>query len=357
MPKQIDYRLAESKLTEALSLARADTELPVNWRSHVKAVFQMDAKTWTPVLGTLLLAKALNSSIDALSLKVDPANPGSYSARGLCHEVLVPAAREHGFSIRNTGREPMNNQPFFRYDRIDAIERSRNSEDRDYFVAIAREADLLSPGSALLAFAVFLREAIEQSPGIRVPALTVGEYTLNGTKVAVGDFLRADAQDRPLRLQAFAAACLDLQFDDVRSRRLNDPSRDAPGDVLAMSESHVLLTVEVRGKPVTSSDIGIFADACSNALIGRAIMFSDVPAQQAPETSSATDIRRNSSLELVAYSSAFQLLTSCLIWVSAPLPKALRLFAKRYLFRLEEIQASPTTLQEWLRTVAVAQHP
>ena len=34
----------------------------------------------------------------------------------------MPASVEFGFDLGATGREPLNNQPFFRYDRIDQME-------------------------------------------------------------------------------------------------------------------------------------------------------------------------------------------------------------------------------------------
>jgi hypothetical protein len=37
----------------------------------------------------------------------------------LCHSVLVPLSAELGFSLGVTGREPLNNQPYFRMTRLD----------------------------------------------------------------------------------------------------------------------------------------------------------------------------------------------------------------------------------------------
>lgn len=69
------------------------------------------------MLGTALLAKATDRRVDALSIKAGRSHRG-YSARELAKDVLVPAAMRHGVDLRTTGVEPLNNQPFFRYDRV-----------------------------------------------------------------------------------------------------------------------------------------------------------------------------------------------------------------------------------------------
>jgi SacI restriction endonuclease len=109
LPISIDHQDAERVLLEALAVAKSTATLPIAWLSYTRTVFGLASKTWTPALGTLLLAKAVCEDADALSLKAEPSDPRAYSARGLCHAVLVPAAVQHGFSIRNTGREPLNN--------------------------------------------------------------------------------------------------------------------------------------------------------------------------------------------------------------------------------------------------------
>src|SRR5690554_4929746 len=101
----------------------------------------MTAKTYVAALGTLLLAKAVDSQVDTLSIKANAAR--SYSMRTLGHTVLVPAARDLGFSIRATGREPLNNQPFFRYDHMSEIDRVRDAAQFDSFLSVAKAANEL----------------------------------------------------------------------------------------------------------------------------------------------------------------------------------------------------------------------
>lgn len=57
-------------------------------------------------------------SVEDGSFSKRPKRRARYSARSLCHSVLVPLSAELGFSIGVTGREPLNNQPYFRMTRL-----------------------------------------------------------------------------------------------------------------------------------------------------------------------------------------------------------------------------------------------
>lgn len=342
-------------LLEALTIARNGSGLPIEWVSHSKAVFAMESKTWTPALATLLLAKATDDRIDTLSIKAEKDVPNAYSIRGLGHKIIVPAAVEHSFSIRNTGREPLNNQPFFRYDRIDKIDRVRNPADLSYFLDIAVRANRLSSAEARLALSAFLKVALETNARADKVRVKTDGLTPIGARIAVEDFLRRDATDRPNRLQAFAAACLDLLFEEVLTRRINDPSRDFPGDVHALKGSEVILAMEVRGKTVSYADLSSFAHSCADSGLHRAVMFVDAPLQ--PELDAGV-ISRESGLEEVqveVFECAADLLLSTLLWAHLPQEKAIQAFSQRLLARLREIEVSIPTLEEWPRAVSIAQ--
>jgi hypothetical protein len=55
---------------------------------------------------------------DGIKPNLARANANAYSARTLCHTVLVPLAAELGFNIGVTGREPLDNQPYLRMTRL-----------------------------------------------------------------------------------------------------------------------------------------------------------------------------------------------------------------------------------------------
>lgn len=94
------------------------------WSEKVERLSRLCAegvsKTHIAFLGTAMIAKAMNRQADLFAIKPEHAkdNPNAFSARTLCHGVLVPLAAELGFSIGVTGREPLNNQPYFRMTRL-----------------------------------------------------------------------------------------------------------------------------------------------------------------------------------------------------------------------------------------------
>ena len=354
MPINIDYAKASQILLDALELAKSGDRLPVEWTSHARSVFELESKTWTPAFATLLLAKATDEHVDTMSLKAEANVPNAYSARGLCHKIIVPAAVDHGFSIRNTGREPLNNQPFFRYDRIDKIERVRKPKDREYFFDVTERANSLSAPQALRALASFLRVALDVAASARNVSVRTDGLTPNDARIAAENFMRSDAPDRPQRLQAFAASCLDLVFPTVKTRRINDPSRDLPGDVHALVNGSSVMAVEVRGKAVSGADLGSFARACESAGVFRAVMFVDAP-QQPPLD--ARTVLRDAGLEwtqLVVFDSAPALLAQALLWANRPLEQSVADFSKGLLERLREIEVKTATLMEWSQAIAVA---
>lgn len=351
----LDYAFAQTVLLDALAIAKSGSSLPVEWISHSRSIFALTAKTWTPAFATMLLAKATDASLDAMSLKVEPGASGAYSARNLCHKVIVPAASEHQFSIRNTGREPMNNQPFFRYSRVDGLERVRDPRDRDFFVDVSRQVNLLDSNEALSALAAFLKVALEVASQVRNVRVRVDGLTQDGARVASVDYLRADTRDRPQRLQAFGAACLSLVFPDVVTRRINDPSRDFPGDVHVRDDDFIALAMEVRGKPITHSDLANFVREVSAADIRRAIMFVDSSAQTLLNIGHETKDAARNGVQLAVYVSVTELLGDTFLWSNVPGGKIAEQFSQQMLAKLREIEVSVTSLEEWARAVAIAQ--
>src|SRR2546430_17001629 len=103
---RIDYEQARAKLAEAVEWARSSRSVPGEWAKLTELMQQAPYKTYTPALGTALLAKATAPGVDALSIKASYAET-TYSQRGLCHKILVPGAEEYGFSLRTTKREPL----------------------------------------------------------------------------------------------------------------------------------------------------------------------------------------------------------------------------------------------------------
>jgi hypothetical protein len=337
-----------------VALAKTSAKLPVEWTSHAQAVFALQAKTYTAALGALLLAKAVDDGVDALSIKTSSDNPRSYSLRSVGHSVLVPVAAEQGFSLRLTGREPLNNQPFFRYDRIDRIERVKNRSEFEQFLAIAQRADELASEGARLALAAFVKVALAEAAAVRAVRVRVTGLSADGAIIASEDFLRPDADDRPRRLQALAAACLDLTHRDVRTRKVNDPSRDLPGDVHAFGPDGPILAMEVRGKPVTGVEVEALIDGCVDHGVSRVIVLVDGRAHRPLDQVALKSFASRVGAHLMIFESAGEFAEQALTWSDMAVHAATAAYAENVMARLRQIEVGVDTLNEWARAVSVA---
>lgn len=344
---KISQTIARQVLEVAFEWASSDRPVPEAWTEFAIQTFQMTSKTYTPALGTVLLARATDDRVDPLSIKTEY-GPDTYSLRTLGHEVLVPAARQLGFSIRNTGREPLNNQPFFRYDHMSAIDRVRNKPEHDRFLAGLAKIGSADRDEALAALAAFLRVAISTAQQLDDYTLADGTLTVQRVIAAVETFLGEDV-DRPRRTQALVAAAFDVTHHDVRSRKINDPSRDYPGDVQAFEGNEPILAAEARAKRVRSTEVESFVFACRQAGIERAFMIVLSPSHQAlPVNMLCQKALDYTGVLLTIIEDVEDLLIDVFGWSDLTLSNALQIFTASMLARLKEIEASNRSLSQWV---------
>lgn len=347
---KISQMAARERLDEAFAWAESAGSVPETWKEFAEQTFRMTSKTYTTALGTALLARATDASVDPLSIK-EAYGPNTYSIRTLGHEVLVPAARRLGFSIRNTGREPLNNQPFFRYDHMTTIDRVRDRNAHAQFVAGVTKISRLDRNQALAALTAFLRVAIAEAQRIETFVIDREELTVQDVVAAVTVFLE-ERDDRPRRTQALAAAAFDVTHNDVRSRRLNDPSRDYPGDVQAFEDDRPILAAEVRAKNVPPTEVEGFVSACRSADIDRAFMIVLWPSHRPlPRERLCQSALDEYGVFLTIIEEVEDLLFDIFGWSDMSMNKALESFAKAVLDRLQEIEAKPETLSSWVALI------
>ena len=123
MPAKVNLSAASALVRTAAAMGERGT-FDADWFKNVKTLSKLckegGSKTHIAFLGTAMIAKATRLDVDLLAIKPRHAkgNPNAYSARSLCEKVLVPLATDLGFSIGVTGRQPLNNQPYFRITRV-----------------------------------------------------------------------------------------------------------------------------------------------------------------------------------------------------------------------------------------------
>lgn len=280
MPIVVDTVRAEVRFAEALAMARSGRALPVVWSDWTAALNDCPSKTFTPMLGTALLARATDPRVDPFALKTRDYEDG-YSARTLCTNVLVPCAVAAGINLRSTGCEPLNNSPFYRPDEV-----SRNMVVRPrvkpYLGHLCDALDALSQmdaNEALEALAAFLAVRTALTPQRRTNAVAPGGAGLDQVVERSIAYVLANPEGGK-RGQAFVAAAFDLVFDEVRTSRINDPSRHWPGDVACFKDGSVLAVVEVKHRNATATEIEQFASKVGDQAISRAVFVALDPRQR-----------------------------------------------------------------------------
>ncbi len=351
----IDRKAAEKVFAKALALARSSKPLPAEWLERTRKVAAAKSKTFTPVLGNALLAKATDRKVDAFSLREGEGHR-SYSARSLAKEVFVPACAGAGIDIRSAGAEPLNNQPFFHAERIapDINVRENAREELAYLCECIERVDFLENQKALQGLAAFLRSRIEATGAIHKVELGTLRLSLADLERALDRFVAEDPEGGKTG-QAIGAAILDLVFEDVRTRRVNDPGVKWPGDVGVFVKDKLLQSAEVKQRPATETEILLFAQRLQNAGVGRALVLAFAQGKAPLDSESLREkAARLYGIELALFLRPSQLLREAVRWAQSEVPVALDALPKRGLARLSEIEASQDRREGWANIFSFA---
>ena len=314
---------------------------------YTRQVAEATSKTFLIALATGLLARATSAETDALVLKATADAPGAYGARSLAHDVLVPFIRAKGVDLRVRGREPLNNQPFFRYDRIDKMDRvhPRARADHAYLVQTLRRANELAPQEAELALAALFRIRLEVA--VVVPQLPSG-LAFEELVRATLTFLKEDAENGK-RAQALTASLLDLAFGHVTTGRVNDPSRKVAGDCHVWIGEAVILSAEVRAKPIMPGEALEFARRLALSKISRGLV---VALANDPTTLDIEGERKAALSEygilLEIRTDMSQLMRDAFWWLPSTFRDAADKFPAAAYTRLVELEVGDDSLSRWV---------
>jgi hypothetical protein len=350
--------------TVAAALVREEAEadasaLDPSWVEKVETLSRLCeegvSKTHIAFLGTAMLAKAMNCDADLFAIKPEHAhnNANAYSARTLCHGVLVPLAAELGINIGVTGREPLNNQPYFRMTRLDdgTPVHSGGRVAFDYMVSLVQELqELPNEAAARVALRAFLTVRRRYQPRY-IDEADETVITPDHLLRSIISFVGSDSEGGR-RAQAVVAGMVDVFAgpERVESGRINDPSRKYPGDVCVRSASAPDVwekSIEVRDKPVAASDVQIFGKKCIDMAVREAAVVMVSAKQERLDTASLTRWADGFGLGLTLFHGWESFVDQVLFWAELPKPvaagKALG-FVHR---RLVTVEASPSAVALW----------
>jgi hypothetical protein len=356
----IDLSRADSVLREEAERAELEDGDPI-WLEAVErlseACEQVGIRTHIAFLGTAMLAKATDLGIDTYSVKATGGGPGAYSARSLCHGVLVPASVQLGIHLGVSGREPLNNMPYFRMQRLDDGTRVLGSARP--IIALLKEIlgrlqHVRSQDEARRALRSFIivRRRYRPSYSEFGGAAALGLDQLIGI---IEGFVSDDSEGGR-RAQAIVAGLLDVFAgrERVESGRVNDPSRHIPGDVRVSERSDQggwEKALEVRDKPVSLSDVLIFGRSCQNAGVREVAVVAVAQRQPLLPADQINDWAHESGIGLTVFYGWQSFVRQVLFWSEAPIPDAVVQAIPLIHQRLIEVEVSERGVDLWGRLV------
>ncbi len=339
--------------------AQAKGAADAAWAAKIEKLSQLCeegvSKTHIAFLGTAILAKGTDRRADLFAIKPDhaPGNDRAYSARSLCHGVLVPLAAELGINIGVTGREPLNNQPYFRMTRLgdDTPVHSGGRAAFTFMVELVQELqelpDEAAARGALQAF-VAVRRRYQPRYVAKGEGTTITPEQLVS---AVRAFVRQDSEGGR-RAQAVVAGLFDVfaGTERVETGRINDPSRNYPGDVCVRTAPGIDAwekAIEVRDKPVAVSDVQIFGKKCVDMGVREAavVMVSDRQAGLDAEALSAW--ATGFGIGLTLFQGWESIIDQALFWAVTPKPESATRAVSFIHDRLLGVEASPEGVALW----------
>jgi hypothetical protein len=331
---------------------------PQHWIGIVEQLSTMceagAPKTHIAMLGTALLAKATEPRVDVFALKVSAGTKGAYSARNLAKEVLAAEAPRLGIDLGVTGREPLNNQPYFREARITPEFESIIRGDglppfRLVYSALERLAKA-TPEEAKGALRAFLRGRRRASPKpLDGDTRVVAAPSQVASKIAA---FVADRSEGGRRAQSLAAALLDQLFgpERVEIARVNDPDRHFPGDVAVRQPEapfSVVRVYEVRDKPVAEHDLLHFVDKAYSHKAVRAAVICVHPSQPPLDLKFAADAAFERGIALRVFMSWEELVADILFTSDEPPRAVLQEVGLSAHERMVELEVSTSGLALW----------
>lgn len=333
------------------------TSIDAQWEQRVEKLSRLckdgTSKTHIAFLATAMLAKALDTRVNLFAIKPTQANAddNSFSARTLCHEVIVPLSAELGIHLGVTGREPLNNQPYFRMKKLDdgTPVHPGGQAAFNYMISLVNDLGKMRSTTAVRhALRAFIAVRQRHQPRYAIS----GEY--EPVKPAqlpklITTLVRHDSEHGK-RAQAVVAGLFNVYAKGrIEVGRIHDPSRKHPGDVCvrAADSSTWEKAIEIRDKPVTKEDILIFAKKCVDMGVREAVIVMAAEQQAFIDSSALHDWAAGFGIGLTLFYGWEDLTQQVLFWTAAPKPDATMDALRSIEEQLRVIEASPEAVSLW----------
>ncbi len=354
---KIDEARATAVMRQEAAAAESDS-IDAAWAQKVEQLSRLcegGSKTHIAFLGTAMLAKAVDRRADLFAIKPEhaPDNANAFSARILAENVLVPLSADLGISLGVTGRQPLNNQPYFRMTRLDdgtPVHRGSRAAF-DYMVGLVRELQSLrdeAPARAALRAFIAVRRRYQPRYIHAASGVTV---TPDRLAAAIRRFVLENSEGGR-RAQAIVAGLMDVFAgpERVESGRINDPSRKYPGDVCVRSATDPDTwekAIEVRDKPVSFTDVQIFGKKCVDMRVREAAVVMVSERQEHLDEAALTRWANGFGIGLTLFHGWDDFVDQALFWSGEPKPVGASYAVGFIHQRLVTVEASPAAVSLW----------
>ncbi len=359
MSVTVDIESARRVFVAAYALATSNRH-DTNWETRIdnlSRICESVNKTHIAFIGTALLAKATNLNVDVFAIKAKAGTAGAYSARRVVQHALVPEARTLKVDIGVSGKEPLNNQPYFQ-NSVVTREMVVHSTAKAALHAVYEILEVLTvirdTAEAMSALAAFIK--VRRSYW-KAPA----PYSSPEAALALTEFIQRiedlvlEDSEGGRRAQAVAAGLMDAFQDGaiVETGRVNDPSRSVPGDIAVYdppedeSTPTLRMVIEVRDKQVTDADIHTFSSRAAT-VVGRAAILAVALGQEQIDVPSAQKVAADLGLDLQVFVGWTPYARQIFFWSPDDAAKAIRAAHEFVYQRLVELECSSEAQRAWL---------
>lgn len=346
----IDKQTAKGILYEEAAKAASGYVDP-GWIKQLEAVSEAAVgrgATHIAFIGTAILAKCVNQQVDVFAIKSRSGLNG-YSARSLAKDVLAANAPELDLNLGVTGREPLNNQPYFRSERLTRDAPVRDPKLLSVVCDFLERLETATPEQARQALRAFID--VRRRHGTRYSRSLSNrvDVSVSGLTECIETLVRG-ASEGGRRAQAVVAGLMDVfaGSDRVEARRVNDPSRSVPADVnVRAADGSWERVFEVRDKAVSREDLYHLVRKCLDFEVEEAVMVAIAPSPDLSLLEEARWWAAERGVLLTLFSDWSSLVEQALHWSSTPGLRAATLVPIRVEERLIEVEASEVAVRTW----------
>jgi hypothetical protein len=342
----------EQTLESAYLLANSDAALPARWLARAEQLANSPSVAFIAAVGSVLLAKATDTRIDALVIQKREGSAGAFSLRGPA-KVLGTRRHAYGYDIGSTShRDPINHGTLIGSTRWDVALHRIEVGHKPFFQVILqwlRDVNDLTKEEALQALAAYVRVRQAVVPGAAVSqlptSLTAAPALADLVDVLEG-FVSADAEEGA-RGMALAAAAFRAAGLDAALPSRNDPRRiDVPirrnGRMAIAAEVKQVDTSEGTADTLVgdAADLGVRRALLTVLRPGRLVGFDRTSVIRRAEAKHGVVLRVTDGVR--------QLLHEALMAGDAPADAFCASLPRAYAEALREIRVPESSIDTWV---------